>query len=63
MNLTNIGLLVQQTINRTRPVKPGLCQQIKHCLEHNHWALNGWFSKTRYLPHGTLPKSDWHQLK
>ena len=63
MNLTNIGLVVPQTINRTHPVKTGLHEQIKHCLEHNHWAINGWFSQTCYLLCGTSPKSDQHQLK
>ena len=30
MNLTNVGLLVNQTVKRARPVKPGLCKQVKH---------------------------------
>ena len=63
MNLTNVGLVVPQTVNRTHPVKTGLHQKIKHCLERNHWAINGWFTKPRFLPRGTSPRSDRRQLK
>ena len=30
VNLNKVGLLVPQTVNRTRPVKPGLRKQVKH---------------------------------